>query len=157
MTEGPSPGPDRVAGLAAYFREHRDRFTPSALRKAAIQAGYTSDEIDAAWSRVGWGSAEQALSRPEGFGISVGVALVYIAGTYIGTIGLASNATTNGLALPGVLAAIVGGILAWVALRESRPAVARGIGCGIVIAISLPVVMFLVILGFCLASGTTPF
>ena len=151
-------GSDRVAALAAYFRQHGDRFTRQALRAAATEAGYSATEIEAAWSQVGWGSAEQAMSRPADFAVSAGVALAYIAGTYLGTIGLASNSTTAGFALPGVLVAVVGGVLAWAGLRESRPAAARGIGLGIVVTLLLPVVLFLLIVGICIATGAaTPF
>ena len=140
--------------LVAYFRENLDRFTRDALKRAASEAGYTPEEIEAAWSRVGWGSAETAMARPENFAVSAVVAIVYVAGIYLGAIGLGSNPRTIDLALPAFLAALLGGLLAWVALRESRPAIARGIGCGIVIAIGLPVVLFLGLLGICLVAGT---
>ena len=154
MTERTSGTPDRIPRLVAYFREHRDRFTGDALKTAARDAGYTAEEIDAAWSQVGWGSAETAVSRPEDVAISAVVAVVYVAGLYIGAIGLGSSPRTIELALPAFLLALLGGMLAWVALRESRPAIARGVGCGIVIAILLPVVLFLTIIGMCLVTGS---
>ena len=151
-------GSDRVVALAAYFRQHGDRFTPQALRAAAMEAGYSAAEIDAAWSQVGWGSAERSMARTDDLAVSVVVGLVYVAGTYIGTIGLASNRTTADLALPGLAVAIIGGMLAWAGLRESRPAAARGIGLGIVVTLLLPVVLFLLIVGICIATGAaTPF
>ena len=157
MTTPPAdPEAIRIERLAAYFREHRDRFTPDALKAAAAAAGYSPADIEAAWSLVGWGSAEAAMSRPEDFGVSAVVAIIFVAGTYIGAIGLGSNPRTSGLALPALLLALLGGALAWAALREWNPAVARGLGCGIVIAIALPAVLVLVILGFCIAAGYTP-
>ena len=155
MSEPTSAAPDRIARLVAYFRENRDRFTREALRSAARDAGYSSEEIEAAWSQVGWVSAENAMARPPDVAGSAGVAILFVIGIYVGAIGLASNSTTNGLALPAFLLALLGGLLAWVALRESNPAIARGIGWGIVIAIGLPVVLFLGILGICLVAGTT--
>jgi hypothetical protein len=154
MTE-PTPGtPDRVSRLVVYFRENRDRFTGDALKRAATEAGYTPAEIEAAWSQVGWGSAETAMSRPPKLAVSALVAIVYVAGLYLGAIGLGSNPRTMDLALPAVLVALLGGLLIWVATRESNPAIARGIGCGIVIAILLPVVLFLTIIGMCLVTGS---
>jgi hypothetical protein len=154
MTEPTSGAPDRITRLVAYFRENRDRFTRDALKRAATDVGYTAEEIETAWSQVGWGSAETAVARPENFAVSAVVAIVYVAGIYLGAIGLGSNPRTIDLALPAFLAALLGGLLAWVALRESRPAIARGIVGGVVIAIGLPVVLFLVVLGVCLVAGS---
>jgi hypothetical protein len=160
MAEEPMPTPEsggeRIAGLVDYFHRHRDAFTGEALASAARAAGYSPAEIEAAWAQVGWGSAEAAMSRPEDFGVSAVVAIIFVAGTYIGAIGLGSNPRTSGLALPALLLALLGGALAWAALREWNPAVARGLGCGIVIAIALPAVLVLVVLGFCIAAGYTP-
>ena len=154
MTEPTFDAPDRTARLVAYFRENRDRFTGDALKRAATDAGYSPEEIETAWSQVGWGSAETAMSRPENLAVSAVVAIVYVAGIYLGAIGLGSNPRTIDLALPAFLAALLGGLLVWVALRDSRPAVARGVGFGIAIAIGLPVVLFLALLGICLVAGT---
>jgi hypothetical protein len=154
MTEPTFDPPNRIARLAAYFRENRDRFSTAALKRAAADAGYTPAEIDAAWSQVGWGSAEAAMSRPQGFATSVVVAIVYVAGLYVGAIGLGSNPATNNLALPAFLLALFGGGLIWIVFRESNPAVSRGIGCGMVIAVGLPVVLFLVVLGLCIVTGS---
>jgi hypothetical protein len=155
-TPPPDPAADRVERLASYFRQHRDRYAADALRSSALAAGYSPADIEAAWSQVGWGSAEAAMARPEGFGVAVVVAIIFVAGTYIGAIGLGSNPRTSGLALPAFLLALLGGALAWVALRGSNPAIARGLGCGIVIAVALPAVLFMVILGFCIAAGYNP-
>jgi len=143
----------RIASLVGYFREHRDRYTPDALTSAVAAAGYSPAEIEAAWSQVGWGSAERAVSRPSEFGVAAVVAILFVTGTYVGALGLGLNRTSSGLALPGFVMALFGGALAWVALRESNPALARGIGCGIVIAVGLPVVLFLVVLGVCVVAG----
>jgi hypothetical protein len=159
VTTAPQPGSDRIAGLTAYFGQHRHTFTRQALTAAAASAGYTATEIDTAWALAGWGSAESAVSAlggPPNFGLAVVVAILFVAGTYVGAVGLLSNAGTRDGALPGFLTALLGGALAWAGLRSTNPAVARGIGCGVVIAITLPVVLFLVILGVCVAAGYNP-
>jgi hypothetical protein len=152
----PGPGDDRIAGLAEYFGENRDRFTSEALKRSAADAGYEPAEIERAWSRIAWGDPERAIGRSRTQpGVTALVTIVYVLGTWFGAIGLSFKATTAGLAAPGLLVALVGGVLVWAALREQSPSVARGIGIGVVLAIMLPVVFVLVLLGICLATGST--
>jgi hypothetical protein len=150
------PGGDRIASLATYFRENRDHFTSDALKRAAIDAGYEPAEIELAWSKIAWGDAERAVGRPTQPGVTIIVSVIYLVGTWVGAIGLASNTTTMNLAGPGFLAALVGGLIAWVALRGSSPSVARGIALGVVLVIALPLVFILIVLGICLATGYGP-
>lgn len=143
----------RIARLSAYFRANRDRFTSEALKRAAATAGYSAAEIEAAWSEIGWGSAEVAAGRPANVGVTAGATIAFLVGVYVVTALLGSNYATSGLAIPVFLLAMLGGIVAWALLRESNPALARGIGCGVVLAVAVPVVLFLVLLGLCLAMG----
>lgn len=161
MNPAGSPASDPSAAqrsmrLADYFRENRDRYSGEALRRAAADAGYEPAEIELAWSKVAWGDPDRAVGRPTQPGITIVVSAIYLIGTWVGAIGLASNAATVNLAGPGLLAAIVGGLLAWIALRESSPSVARGIALGVVLVIALPLVFILIILGICLATGYSP-
>jgi hypothetical protein len=157
VTPDPSaPVAERVARLAAYFQEHRDRFTTEALKQTAADAGYEPAEIELAWSRIAWGDPERAAGRTTQPGVAALVAIVYVVGTWFGAIGLSSNSGTSGLAGPAFLAALGGGVLAWAALREQSPSVARGIGIGVVLAIVVPAVFVLVFIGICLAMGFTP-
>jgi hypothetical protein len=152
----PVPTTERITGLVAYFRENRDRFTSEALKRAAVDAGYESAEIEFAWSRIAWGDPDRAVDRPTRGGVSALVAVIYAAGTWLGAIGLASNGSTAELAAPGFLAALVGGLLAWVALRDQAPSVARGIAIGLALVVVLPIVFVLVLIGICLATGFNP-
>jgi hypothetical protein len=43
---------ERIRGLARYLADNAERFTPEALRQAAMDAGYTPDEIEEALARV---------------------------------------------------------------------------------------------------------
>jgi hypothetical protein len=156
MTMEPSPNAsERVARLAAYFQQNRDRFTTEALKQSAAEAGYEAAEIELAWSRIAWGDPERAAGRARTQpGVTAVVAIVYVLGTWFGAIGLTFNSRTAGLVAPGFLAALLGGVLVWAALREQAPSVARGIAIGIVLAIVLPVVFVLVFIGICLATGS---
>jgi hypothetical protein len=149
----PSHDVDRIASLGTYFVENRGRFTPDALRRAAAAAGYTAEEIEAAWPRSGWEVSEGPKATPADVGVSIAIAVVYAAGIWFGGLGLASNPTTDEWAGPAFLAALVGGALVWFALRRTAPAVSRGVGWGVVVAVVLPVIVFLAIVGICLAMG----
>jgi hypothetical protein len=143
---------DRVASLRSYFVENLGRFTPEALRRAAA-AGYTTEEIEAAWPGSRWEASEGPRPIPEHVGLSIAIAVLYVAGTWFGGLGLASNPTTDEFAVPALVAALVGGVLVWLALRQSAPAVSRGVGWGVVVALVLPVIVYLAIVGICLAMG----
>jgi hypothetical protein len=49
---------------------------------------------------------------------------------------------------------LLAGVVAWALLREERPSLAQGIGCGVVLAIAIPLIVILVILGICLVAGS---
>jgi hypothetical protein len=149
-------GGDRVTRLATYFRENRDRFTSETLKRSAAEAGYEPAEIELAWSKIAWGDPERAVGRAVQPAVTVAVAIVYLLGAWIGVIGLASNQRTDDFAGPGLVAALVGGLLAWAALREQSPSAARGIAIGMVLVVTLRVVLLLVVLGACLAMGYNP-
>jgi hypothetical protein len=143
----------RVARLGAYFRANRARFTIEALKRAAATAGYSARDIEAAWASTGWGSAEPSASHQSRV-LSAAAAVTFVVGYYGVGLLLAFNALSGPASLAG-LVGLVGGVVAWAMLRESNPALARGIGCGVVLVVLLPIVLFLVILGICVATGTT--
>jgi hypothetical protein len=149
----PPPGDDRVAVLAAYFRSNRGRFTDEALAAAARAAGYTDAEIAAARSLadpttdIGPAPAGRANR-----GVVAAVAIGYVIGLYL----LISSAAALSSDVSGAvgLVGLLGGVIAWALLRQERPSLAQGIGCGVVLAVAIPVIVLLVILGICLVAGT---
>ncbi len=78
------------------------------------------------------------------------VTIAYIVGTYAVVFGLGSIQATSGLALPALGVSFVLGILAWLMLRESRPALANAFKFGVILAIVVPLAIGLVALGACL-------
>ena len=151
----PAVEEDRVGVLAAYVRTNRDRFTDEALREAARAAGYTDAEIAAAWSAAGNPSKSIPTERPTNVGVVIAVAVGYAAGLYgvsalLGSMGVGDIAAAIGIGL--VLAGIVG----WVVLRDSRPSLAAGLGWGVLLAVGLPIVIVLGLLGICLVASSVP-
>ena len=149
----PAPGDDRVAVLAAYLRSNRDRFTDEALATAARAAGYSEAEIAAARSVADpTTDVGPAPARTVNRGVVAAVAIGYVVALYLLTSGAAalSGDASGAVGLVGLL----GGVIAWALLREERPSLAQGIGCGVVLAIAIPLVVILIILGICLVAGT---
>jgi len=160
MIQGPGPQvpsveEDRVGVLAAYVRTNRDRFTDEALREAARAAGYTDAEIASAWAAA----TDAKRTIPSERGTNTGVvlltavlfaAVVYAAAGLVASMGVGDVAAIIGIGL--VLAGLVGAVL----LRGSRPSLAAGLGWGVLLAVGLPVVIVLGVLGICLVASSFP-
>jgi hypothetical protein len=153
-----------VAVLAAYLRTNHGRFTDEALARAARDAGYSEAEIrDAAAIAV---PGSQAVGIPSGAGgrlnswVAAAAAIAYVIVLYgaIWLVGAARILTSSASDLSGAvaLAGLLAGVVAWALLRNDRPSLARGIGCGVVLAIAIPIVTILVIIGICIATGSSP-
>jgi hypothetical protein len=152
-TQGPAT-PDRtrrIDALAAYFRTNRDGFTEEALRRSAAEAGYEPRDIDAAW-------AVAAIPATGGGGsslVTVLLTIAFVVVTYGIALVLGAVPETSNLAFPAVGVMLVLGILGWLTMRESRPALASALKFGVIIAVVLPVVLTLAVIGLCfvLAAG----
>lgn len=158
-SEPPKPattqaGDDRVAALAAYLRTNSGRFTDEALAGAARAAGYSDAEIAAARSLADstTDTGPVAANRRVDRGVVAVVAILYVVALY-GAIAVASSVAIDLNGWAGGLG-LLGGVIAWSLLREERPSLAQGIGCGVVLAIAIPVIVLLVILGICLVAGS---
>jgi hypothetical protein len=150
----PSVEQDRIGVLAAYLRTNRDRFTDDALRQAAREAGYTDAEITAAWSAAADPRAALPTERRTNLGVVIVTAIAYAIVIYggaavVGSIGIGDLAALVALVL------VVGGIAGWALLRDSRPSLASGLGWGVFLAVGLPLIVILGILGICVVAGTT--
>lgn len=154
----PSPDDDRVAVLAAYLRSNQGRFTDEALARAARDAGYSDAELTAAaaLSAGSWQATDAAPAaiRRTNRGVVAAVAIAYVVALYLAITfaGSMSSDLSGIVALAGLLA----GVVAWVLLRGERPSLAQGIGCGVILAIAIPIVAIVVIIGICIVAGTYP-
>jgi hypothetical protein len=79
------------------------------------------------------------------------VAIGYVVGLYflVSTTASMSSNLSGSVGLVGLL----GGVIAWFLVRDERPSLAQGIGCGVILAVMIPIIAFLVILGICLVAG----
>ena len=152
----PAADDDRVAVLAAYFRSNQGRFTEDVLARKAEEAAYTPTEIAAARSLAqDRGTSGPTTSGPRtNRGVVAAVAIAYVLILYVAISGAAgiSSDVSGTIALAGVLA----GIVAWALLRNERPSLAQGLGCGVVLAVTIPIVVIVAIIGICVVAGTYP-
>jgi hypothetical protein len=154
----PAPDDDRVAVLAAYLRSNQGTFTDEALARAARDAGYSEAEFIAAHAladpaRQAPGAAPEP-GRQTNRWVVAAVAIGYVIALYAAiTIAAAIALDYNGVVgLVGLLA----GVAAWAVLRNERPSLAQGIGCGVILAITIPIVIIVGFIGICVATGSFP-
>lgn len=151
-----APGDDRVAVLAAYLRSNTGRYTDEALRRAAMAAGFSDAELTAAQAIAtsAWQGPIRGIQPRLNLGVITATAIVYVVILYlaISTSASISSDASGTVAIGGLLL----GAVAWAILRNDHPSLARGLGCGVVAAVVIPVVVVLVIIGICIVSGTYP-
>ncbi len=146
----------RMAALTAYTQINRERFTEAALRTAALGVGYTAAEFERAWAAAASSRPEDAIRPATSRRAVVGTTIAFILGTWL-SLSLADS-LTSAIGVPGaivvwVIAGIAGSV-GWFALRERNPSVSKGLGCGVIVVVVFPVVLFVAVLGVCLATGT---
>lgn len=151
----PAVEEDRIGVLAAYVRTNRDRFTDEALRDAARTAGYTDAEITAAWSAAGNPTKSIPTERRTNGGVVIAIAVGYAAGLY-GVSALLGSMSVGDIAAAIGIGLVLAGIVGWVVLRDSRPSLAAGLGWGVLLAVGLPIVIVLGLLGICLVASSVP-
>lgn len=154
----PAPEDDRVAVLAAYLRTNEGKFTDEALAGAARAAGYSDAELVAARGLAGpsWQAPDAAAREGprKSNAVVTAVAIGYVIVLYvaISTSASVSSDLSGAVGLVGLLLGVVG----WAVLRNQEPSIAQGLGCGVVLAVTIPIVVILVILGICIVSGSLP-
>jgi hypothetical protein len=154
----PAPEDDRVAVLAAYLRTNEGKFTDEALGNAARGAGYSDAELTAARGLAG--PSWQAPGRATGEGpkknnaVVASVAIGYVIVLYV-AISTSASASSDLSGTVGLVGGILG-VVGWAVLRNQEPSIAQGLGCGVVLAVTIPIVVIVVILGICIVTGSFP-
>jgi hypothetical protein len=152
------PG-SRRAALAAYVEVHRDRYTEAALRSAALQAGYTSEEFDAVWPAVGWARPADGPRARTSFVSSLATFLGFIGVLWLGSVAIESISYASGMYIGPIgpimwAGMLILGVIGWLLLRDSHPSVSRGLGWAVIIVGLLPIIAIVAVLGLCLVTGT---
>jgi hypothetical protein len=154
----PAPDDDRVAVLAAYLRTNEGKFTDEALAMAARAVGYSDAELAAARGLAGpsWQAPVRATregpKRNNAVVAAVAIGYVIVLYVAISTAASASSDLSGTVGLVGLILGVVG----WAVLRNQEPSIAQGLGCGVVLAVTIPIVVIVVILGICIVTGSFP-
>jgi hypothetical protein len=92
--------------------------------------------------------------------IVAGTTVAFVAGTWLAlAIGESMSQSLGIYGASGGLTWVVAGIIGtvgWMTQRDRHPSLARGLGCGVILVILLPLVLVLAVLGFCIATGAIP-
>lgn len=153
--------PEHVARIRAYLQQHGGTYEQEALRAKLLEDGHDPEAVELALAQT-YGF-EVAPSSPPAGGNTTTRLLLAITATLLFNylllpilvllllqIGGSSDATFLAGGIVPVLLALVAEIVAAIALRRTRPAVARGIGWGILISL-IPVAGLALLFGACVA------
>lgn len=149
---------DRIAALSDYFVAHADRFTPEALRKAAIDAGFSAAEIDDAYDRATTRQRNDELAQPlrsrARWIVLAAYAIVWL---LFGAVYFLQPVTYNaGLFFQGVLtvALLIALVISrlWISGRRPDPGNA---GRAMVVFLVVPVILLIGVAGLCLPFART--
>jgi hypothetical protein len=153
--------PEDVARIRAYLQQHKETYEQQALRAKLLEDGHDPQAVELALAQT-YGF-QVAPSTPPVGGNTTGRLLLVITGTLLFNYVVlpiivvlllqvgATDATSFflGAIVPTVLALVVE-VGAALALRRTRPVVARGIGWGILISL-IPVAGLALLFGACVA------
>ena len=146
--DAPEYAAARRSALRDYVLANEERFTREALTRAAVNAGYELAEVEAAFARP---TRETRLSGAWSCNALV-TAGVYVAALVLGVL-LVGSQPGGQMTSAFVLIALGGGVVGAIGLRNRRPDIAYGLALGVALAILVPFVLFVAIVGICLVMG----
>jgi len=146
--DAPEYGPARRSALRDYVLENEERFTREALTMAALDAGYEPAEVEAAFARP----ARQTRFSGAWSCTALMTAGLYVAALLLG-LTLVGSQPGGRLTSGYLLVALGGGIVGAILLRNRRSDIAYGLALGVALAILVPFVLFVAIVGICTVMG----
>ena len=165
--------------VVRYLQANGSRYTRQALQRRLLAAGFSADEIDeaaqamvseggggAAGGGSGWdrgdrsgGSAAKVRLRSSGrfwAGLIGYVVLAYLGLAFVTGGPLVPLIGGWGSLAPlYILIVLVGGAVFWAVRRTVDWPLAVGVGCGVVVAIALPFIFIIGVIGWCLITQPT--
>lgn len=157
--------PDNVARIRAYLEQHRQTYDKQALRTKLLNDGHDPAAVELALAQVygfdvGPSPAPVVQDASRGFGLTVLGTLLFnylLLPIMIGGLVRFGSSTGGSLLTAAVLPlliALLAEIGLAVAVRRSRPGVARGLRWGIVLSL-IPVAALVLLFGACVALLTS--
>jgi uncharacterized membrane protein SirB2 len=143
--------------LASHFRLHDGRYTRLALEQAARSAGYSDNDIAAAWSLIDMDDAGKAPAARSARIARIVILVLYLATFAVFVVGSNMPAMTYGVGVPilAVTLLIVGGISLLIVGR--RKVVSRNPAAALTSLLALPFILLFIVAGLCVATTAPSF
>jgi hypothetical protein len=138
--------------LESHFRLHGGRYTRFALDQAARAAGYSDNDIAAAWSRI---DMEEGGKAPAGRSAAIArivILVLYLATFVLFVAGSDMSQRTYGVgvAILAVTLLIVGGVSLLIVGRSK--VVSRNLPAAVTSLLALPFILLVIVAGLCVAT-----
>jgi hypothetical protein len=138
--------------LESHFRLHGGRYTRFALEQAARAAGYSNNDIAAAWSRI---DMEEGGKAPAGRAAAVArsvILVLYVAtfAIFVGGSDMSQRTYGVGVAILAVTL-VVTGIISLLVVGRAK-VVSRNPSAAIAGLLALPFVLLFIVAGLCVAT-----
>lgn len=142
----------RRDALARHFRAHGGRYTRFALDQAARSAGYSDNDIAAAWSLI---DVEEGGKVPAGRSTAIArfiILVLYLAvfAFFIGASNMATRTYGVGVPILALTLLIVGGISLLIVGRSK--VVSRNPAAALTSLLALPFILLFIVAGLCVAT-----
>jgi hypothetical protein len=138
--------------LESHFRLHGGRYTRFALEQAARAAGYSDNDIAAAWSRI---DMEEGGKAPAGRAAAVArsvILVLYVAtfAIFVGGSDMSQRTYGVGVAILAVTL-VVTGIISLLVVGRAK-VVSRNPSAAIAGLLALPFILLFIVAGLCVAT-----
>jgi hypothetical protein len=138
--------------LESHFRLHGGRYTRFALEQAARAAGYSDNDIAAAWSRI---DMEEGGKAPAGRAAAVArsvILVLYVAtfAIFVGGSDMSQRTYGVGVAILAVTL-VVTGIISLLVVGRAK-VVSRNPSAAIAGLLALPFILLFIVAGLCIAT-----
>jgi hypothetical protein len=138
--------------LESHFRLHGGRYTRFALEQAARAAGYSNNDIAAAWSRI---DMEEGGKAPAGRAAAVArsvILVLYVAtfAIFVGGSDMSQRTYGVGVAILAVTL-VVTGIISLLVVGRAK-VVSRNPSAAIAGLLALPFILLFIVAGLCIAT-----
>jgi hypothetical protein len=150
--EPPAGEAARRTVLESHFRSHDGPFTRFALEQAARAAGYSDNDIAAAWSAIDLEDAGRAPAARSAFIARLVILVLYLATFFLFVAGSDLGSRTSGVGT-GILAVtmlLVGTVS--LLLVGRRKVVSRNLSAAVAGLLAVPFILLVIVAGLCVAT-----
>ena len=138
--------------LEGHFRLHGGKYTRFALDQAARAAGYSDNDIAAAWSRIDMDEGGKAPAGRSAAIARIVILVLYLATfvIFVGGSDMSQRTYGVGVAILAVTLLIVGGVSLLIVGRSK--VVSRNLAAAVTSLLALPFILLVIVAGLCVAT-----